>query len=332
MAVTKPEAAAGLAAAFADCCVCPRCLSLLRTYGMSALRCISCGTRFEIRDGVALLLPEYEDETRQRYASVYERVAHDDLEQPFEEGREIRHSTLLGFIGDVRAKRVLDIGSSNGGYLAALDAGQKVGLDVALPFLEAIPDGSGILRVCADAENLPVRAGHFDVIVVSDVLEHLLEPERLMERLLRVCRPDTRLIVHVPWKESIAKYDDSPYEFTHLRSFNDYTFAHLWRYFEIRREQGAHPSLEEPVIFQLRRFLPLPVYNRLVRAYFHGNLGAREYRWRARWIEELPKHERWLLRLYPPVFKMFELRLPAEHAEVGHRPRSTLRSRLRLGL
>jgi hypothetical protein len=33
-----------------------------------------------------------------------------------------------------------------------------------------------------------------------------------------------------------------------------------------------------------------------------------EYTYRAKWIEEIPKKERWLLWFYKPQVKMFELR------------------------
>ncbi|MDP9222310.1 MAG: hypothetical protein M3P18_00355, partial [Actinomycetota bacterium] len=75
------------------------------------------------------------------------------------------------------------------------------------------------------------------------------------------------------------------------------------------RERSSYPSLEEPFVFALRRFLPLPLYNLLTWAYFHRGYGFKEYERRARWINELPRRERWLVRLYRPLFKIFELKL-----------------------
>jgi SAM-dependent methyltransferase len=294
-------------------CVCPRCAADLRIDG-EALACPSCGSTYPVRGRIPILLTEPPDELRERYTAAYDRVARDDLEQPFENNRTARHSVLLDFIGDTHGQRILDIGSSNGEYLRELDADVKVALDLALPFLEAIPKETGIFPICCDAELLPIRAGYFDTIILSDVVEHLLEPERLMERLKLTCTPDTRLIVHVPWKEDLSKYANSEYEFTHLRTFNEFSFAQLWRYFTIRRERPTYPMLEEPIIFPLKRFLPLWLFDRLARSYFHGSLMTREYDRRVRWIEELPRRERWLLKVYPPAFRMFELRLRPEHA------------------
>lgn len=288
-------------------CVCPSCRSALAG-APGGVECTQCGARYPIRAGVVRLLPDYGSEEQIRYLANYDEIARADLEHPFEQDRATRHDVLLDFIGDVRGKRVLDVGSSSGGYLRRIEAAHRVALDLAAPFLEAIPESSGILRVQADAETLPFAPGSFDVIVISDVLEHLLEPERLVERLTVIATPETRVIVHVPWEENIDRYHASEYEFTHLRSFTRYTFAALWSSFVVTRERRTHPALEEPFVFTLRKFLPLWLYNLLAWRYFHRGTAGKEYARRARWISELPLRERWLLKLYRPLFMMFELR------------------------
>jgi hypothetical protein len=148
----------------------------------------------------------------------------------------------------------------------------------------------------------------FDIVVVADVLEHLLRPEELVSRLAAECRSDTRVVVHVPWKESLAQYEEVPYEFVHMRSFGEYTFRELFHDFEIVRERDSLPRIDEPVVFRLKRFLPRRAYELLVGAYFTTGLHETEYRHRERWIRELPARERWLLKLYEPTCKLFELR------------------------
>lgn len=291
-----------------DLCVCPVCLGALEHDG--ELRCSACGHPFEVVDGVPILLDPGDDgPQRQAYRESYERLARDDLVAPLESDRASRHETLRRFVGDVHGKRVLDVGASNALFLRTLDADLRVAVDVALPYLQAIPSDVDVLRVCADAERLPFARGAFDVIVISDVLEHVLTPERVVERVASICGPKTRVIVHVPWEEDLRPYESSPYEFTHLRTFEAYTFARFWIGFDVKRERGTYPSLEQPVVFKLRKLLPLRLYNRLVRRYFSTDLGQREYRARSRWIAELPRRERRLLLLYRPKFKMFELRL-----------------------
>ena len=300
--------ATAVADEIAELCVCPTCFSPLRP-GSAGVECTSCGTEYPIENGVVHLLPEYEEDERVRYLANYEEVARADLEQPFEHDRHVRHGVLLDFIGDVSGLRVIDVGSSHGGYLTQMQASRRIALDIATPFLEAIPADSGIIRIRADAETLPIAPGSVDVVVVSDVLEHLLEPERFVQRLMQIATPATRVIVHVPWEENISRYEASAYEFTHLRSFTRYTLGQLLFAFRIARERATYPALEEPFVFRTRRFLPLWLYNILTWRYFHRDAGQKEYSRRARWIEELPSRERWLVRFYRPLFMMFELRL-----------------------
>lgn len=301
---------------FEDVSVCPRCRAELLGAG-DAYECTGCGSSYPLVSGVLDLLVEPEDERGRRYIASYDRVARADLEQPFEHDRNERHDVLLRFIGDVRGKSVLDVGSSDAAYLLKLNAGVKVATDLAAPFLDAIPKESGIVRIRADAEVLPFAPGAFDVVVLSDVLEHVLHPEEVVARLTAIVRPDTRVIVHVPWEESLASYADSEYEFTHLRSFTHYTFSRLWHKYRIVRERATYPALEEPFVFQIRRFVPLWLYNLLSWHYFHGGYSHKEYAMRARWIAELPSRERRLLRLYRPLFRMFELRILAVRSGAG---------------
>lgn len=296
----SPEAAEILA--------CPVCGSRLDYDGV--LTCTGCDQPYEVVDGIPILLPPDDGTVARQYRENYDRIATDDLAKPIVADRErILHSKLLRFIGDTRGASVLDIGSAYGSHLRELDARRKVAVDLALPYLRTISPESVTARVCGDAEALPVDVGAFDVIIVADVLEHLLEPEKLVARLARDCRSDARIIIHIPWEESLEQYEDSQYEFVHLRSFDEYSFRLLFRDFRVVRERKSLPILNEPIVFRLKRKVPRRLYESLVRAYFRSTLSATEARHRDRWSAELPDRERWLLWFYEPACRMFELRL-----------------------
>lgn len=292
---------------WADFLVCEHDLYAMALTG-ETLTCPNCSRCYQIRNGIANMLPRYEDDLHQRYAASYDTIARDDLEQPLEGARNVRHDDLLSFVGDTSGKRVLDLGSSNALYLEKMPADCKVALDISLPFLEAIGPGGDVFRVQGDAERLPFMPGFFDVVIISGLLEHILSPETLVARLHQICRSDTRIIVLVPWEEDLAPYKDLPWEFTHLRSFNSFTFSQLWYQFQIVKKKPLWPRMSDPSIFRLDGRLPTPIFELLRFAYFHRGLAKKEADRRMLWYAQLPQRERRLLFLYRPTFYQFELR------------------------
>jgi SAM-dependent methyltransferase len=303
---------------------CPVCYESL-TSGGTSVTCAGCATEFPIDDGIPILLPPHDDDVRRRYQETYQEIAAADLDEPLETMREARHERLLDFIGDVRSARVLDVGSSYAGYLRRLDARFKVAFDIALPYLRSIPREERLAVVCGDAEHLPFRPGAFDVIVISDVLEHLLEPEALVARITAISTPQTRVIVEVPWEEDLSSYGKR-WEFEHLRSFDLYSFSTLWARFRIARMRSSIPRLDVPVFLSGQMRLPLALLNRLRVVYYYRGLAQAEYEWRARRLRSLPAGDRYLLRFSRPLVRQFELRLFDSKDVSGQRRRLTDRA------
>lgn len=296
---------------FEDYCVCPNCALLQLFRVENSLQCHNCQSVYEIRNGIPILLPNYSDELYQSYLRSYERLASDDLLEPIEQvkEREYRHKALIDFMGDLKGKKVLDIGSSHALYLAQIEADFKVAFDIAFAYLETVPSSNGIVRICGDAEHLPFLYNFFDVIIISDVLEHLLNPKNLLNKLELICNEDTQIFIHIPWEEVLESYINSPYEFTHQRSFNAYNFGELWHNFYIERMKKHDPDLNRPFIFNLEGKIPLFIYNWLVYKYFfEPNVAEKDFQWRRAKIEVLPKNEWWLLWCFKAKFKMFEMK------------------------
>jgi SAM-dependent methyltransferase len=117
--------------------------------------------------------------------------------------------------------RVLDIGCGNGRHTAEAyrQAGiTAVGADCNADDLNAARErlefhdrlkahGGGIwCLAAADALALPFRDRAFDVVVCSEVLEHIPDHRRAMREIVRVLKPGGDLIVSVPrwWPEKIC--------------------------------------------------------------------------------------------------------------------------------
>jgi SAM-dependent methyltransferase len=124
-----------------------------------------------------------------------------DEEYQVKQSLESSHSVILGWVGQMPPSRVLDLGCSSGLLAERMRAhGHRVtGVDVhTLPgvtervdrFIEADLDRG--LPVGIDDE------GPFDVVVAADVLEHVREPERLLDEIRGLLVPHGVLIASVP--------------------------------------------------------------------------------------------------------------------------------------
>jgi SAM-dependent methyltransferase len=71
------------------------------------------------------------------------------------------------------------------------------------------------LHVRADASHsLPLAAGSFDTIVLSDVLEHIAAPEALWREMHRVLRPDGCVLLNVPFLYWLHETPHDYYRYT----------------------------------------------------------------------------------------------------------------------
>ena len=73
----------------------------------------------------------------------------------------------------------------------------------------------------ANAELLPY-AEAFDLVVASEILEHVLNAGDFLISLHRSLRTDARTLVRVPYKEDLRQYarqNGCEYPFVHLRTF-----------------------------------------------------------------------------------------------------------------
>jgi SAM-dependent methyltransferase len=102
----------------------------------------------------------------------------------------------------VRGERVLDIGCGTGNAaLGAARAGAEVvGLDPAVRLLEvarerAAAEGAELDFVVGQAESLPFDDATFDVVLSVFGVIFTADPERAIEEVLRVLRPNGRALV-----------------------------------------------------------------------------------------------------------------------------------------
>jgi 2-polyprenyl-6-hydroxyphenyl methylase/3-demethylubiquinone-9 3-methyltransferase len=111
---------------------------------------------------------------------------------------EVRHLLAAHRVGKLSPK-VLDVGCGRGELLRSLksDAKELHGCD----WLPDLPDSKGIFYRSVDL-NLDGLAGYddhsFDVVLCSDVIEHMESPAMLLREISRVLRSDGTAIVTFP--------------------------------------------------------------------------------------------------------------------------------------
>ena len=69
---------------------------------------------------------------------------------------------------------------------------------------------------CDLTQPLPFGADRFDTIILSDVLEHLPEPELLWREITRVLRPGGAIIMNVPFYYSVHAHPHDYYRYTNF--------------------------------------------------------------------------------------------------------------------
>jgi SAM-dependent methyltransferase len=138
--------------------------------------------------------------------------------------------TLDRFIAaHASGRRTLDIGAQNGPYGAHFP--RRVGLDIR--------PGAGV-RIIGDAQVLGIRDAAFDVVLCTEVLEHLPEPQKAIDEMYRVLAPGGQLLLTTRF---LFPIHDAPHDYFR---FTKYGLRHLLRRFEIvelREETDAVGTL-----------------------------------------------------------------------------------------
>ncbi len=71
--------------------------------------------------------------------------------------------------------------------------------------------GTALTHFIADAHQIPFRSGAVDAVVVQAVLEHVLDPERVVREIHRVLKPGGLVYAETPFLQQVHA---GPYDFT----------------------------------------------------------------------------------------------------------------------
>jgi 2-polyprenyl-3-methyl-5-hydroxy-6-metoxy-1,4-benzoquinol methylase len=128
------------------------------------------------------------------------REHHRDARSPdFIWARPERTALFSQFVGGP-GRRVLDLGCRYGALTEFYAEGNEVvGVDIDREALEFAEQRLGIQALWADLDDpLAFMDASFDVVVIGELLEHVREPQRLIDQAHRVLRPGGTLVGSTP--------------------------------------------------------------------------------------------------------------------------------------
>ena len=153
-----------------------------------------------------------------RFKRSYEKRALDCVEENII-GRQNRINFSITLLPVIKGL-FLDIGSADGLLLEKVGADVVTGTDISLSYCKKMRQ-KGIEVVNCAGERLPLADGTFDTITCTEVLEHVLYPDNVINEIYRVLKNGGYVLFSVPYSERLAAHSCGKYEFAHLRAFDE---------------------------------------------------------------------------------------------------------------
>ncbi len=166
-------------------------------------------------------------------------------------------SDFVGWLEANPNARILELGSGDGSTSALAKASAKckeyVGIEM---FEEAAQKSRAVIDKVhigdVDQLKLPYPENYFDALIMSEVIEHLIDPEDTVRKLLKLVRTDGLVMASSPNVASFQMilqlwngrfdYQDSGYmDRTHLRWFTPETFR------EFFEDLGLKTEIHQPL-------------------------------------------------------------------------------------
>lgn len=119
-----------------------------------------------------------------------------------------RVAAVVAFLNAHPGDTVLELGCGAGVVLEQLPAEKRIGLDLSGSILQRtrarLADKHALL-VQADAERVPLASRAYQKIVCTEVIEHVLEPTRVIAEIARIASLDSVVVLTIPNERLIDK-------------------------------------------------------------------------------------------------------------------------------
>jgi SAM-dependent methyltransferase len=128
---------------------------------------------------------------------------------PFYITRRLLYRYITENTGNWMGGRLLDVGCGSKPYQSIFHVSEYVGLDYNKPGNE----GNAVADLYYDGGNFPCKNAEFDYILLTEVLEHVFNPDDFLKEVFRVLKPGGQVLITVPfsWDEHEPPYDYGRY-------------------------------------------------------------------------------------------------------------------------
>jgi SAM-dependent methyltransferase len=177
---------------------------------------------------------------------------------PGERERFRNAAQRIGLALKDRAARIVDIGCANGGLLSALkEQGYTnlCGIDPAPACANYTRQSNAIETYVASLDKMPSQLGPFDGVILSHVLEHVLDLHQALEGVHAIVKPGGVLYVEVPDAGKYCDFVVAPFQDFNTEHINHFSHPSLRN---LAEATGFKANLEGDVLLESAPGMPYP--------------------------------------------------------------------------
>lgn len=187
------------------------------------------------------------------YEKYYEKISLREIPKETKFLEQFRINLIVKLLKDnikfLESKKILDLGCGDGEIICRIANFSKncVGIDIAKNRLMKFKDQAnrlGVKLVQGSIEKTSFPNQEFDVVICTEVLEHIKDYKRVLLEVSRILKGNGYLLLTVPYKERINKLL-CPYC---LREFNQNLHLHVFDKISFLKE------LNDSFNFELMKF------------------------------------------------------------------------------
>ena len=181
-------------------------------------------------------------------------------QNPFDTARLKETARIIASILPDKDARIIDVGCANGGLLKevySLGYPHLLGVDPAEICIEQTCSLYGIDARIGTLSNLPVDIGHFDLVILSHVLEHIQDLHQAILQVSNLVSEGGKVYVEVPDATRYADHISAPYQDFNTEHINHFSIKAIHNLFgkinfapvqDAKRIIAINDNIDYPVI------------------------------------------------------------------------------------